>query len=340
MVLGVIAPLALGGISAISSAASGRAQQRSQQAQAQAEWDYRNAVAQEQYRAQKRAHKDGVRFQKASTRYAEWSADFQARYQRLGDQYAYWQQTLNWNQQRSYIQSLRNVELSKAIKQAQVVRETRAAAARDYMLQSEALSHALQEEAVRDSIAVYQYQAQAAKAGAELIAVGQSGATIDRMVGDYARQVGDMKTLMGINEGFRQRQFTREQAAQVAGYMSQYNSQEFYEKQPYLTPIKPFPPLPTLVIPPPPTSTGPGPSAPLSVQPGRNTSGSASILNAGNAILSGVSTGLGAWQQLSQFTSPAPGIAPSPVSSFGGGLSGNFSSGFSGTAAFAAGVAS
>lgn len=297
-----ILPVALGAASAGLSFLGQQSAQNAQRAQAQAEWDYRNAQAKEQYKGQKRAYKDAVRLQNASQRYAEWSAQFQAEYQTLGDQYAYWQQTLNWNQQKSYIQSLRNIELVKAIKQARVVRDNRAGAARDYMLQSEALGQALQEEASRDSIAIHQFHAQAAKAGAELMAGGQSGSSIDRLMGDYARQVGDMKTLMGINEGFRQRQFTREQAGTVAQYLSQYNSQEFYEKQPYLTPIKPFPPLPTLIIPPPPSSTGPGPVAPVMGRPNLDSSNSATFLNAANSILSGVQTGLGAWTTLSKFT--------------------------------------
>jgi hypothetical protein len=300
--------LILGGLSTGLGILQGNAAQNAQQAQAQAEWDYRNAVAKEQYLAQKAAYKDAKRFQRASQEYAEWSAQFQAKYEDLGNQYAYWQQTLNWNQQRSYIQSLRNIELIKAIKQAQVVRDTRAGAARDYMLQSEALGDALQEEATRDSIAIHQYHAQAAKIGAEAIAVGQSGSSIDRMVGDYARQAGDLRVITQINQGFRQRQFNREQAGQIAGYLSQYNSQEFYEKQPYLDPIKPFPPLPTLIIPPPPSSTGPGPSAPAMIRPGNTSSSGASFLNAANSIMGGIQTGLGAWQNLSKFTSPTAGL--------------------------------
>lgn len=310
-----VGSLIVGGLSAGLGFAQQNAQQKAAQSQAQAEWDYRNAVAQEQYQAQKSAYRDAVRLQKASTEYAEWSAQFQAQTEDLGNQYAYWQATLNWNQQRSYIQSLRNIELTKAIKQARVVRDTRASATRDYMLQSEALSQSLQEEATRDSIAIHQFHAQAAKAGAEVIAVGQSGASIDRMVGDYARQVGDMKTIMSINEGFRTRQFTREQAGAVAGYLSQYNSQDFYEKQPYLTPIKPFPPLPTLIIPPPPTSTGPGPSAPISVRPGSANSSSATFLNAANSLLGGVQAGIGTWQSLSRFTSPTAGAGAGAFSS-------------------------
>lgn len=297
-----VGSLILGGLSTGVGILQGNAQQNAAQAQAQAEWDYRNAVAREQYLAQKAAYKDAKRLQRASTEYAEWSAQFQANYEDLGNQYAYWQQTLNWNQQRSYIHSLRNIELIKAIKQAQVVKDTRAGAVRDYMLQSEALNAALQEEATRDSIAIHQYHAQAAKVGAEVIAVGQSGASIDRLVGDYARQVGDMRMITQINQGFRKRQFSREQAGLVAGYLSQYNSQEFYEQQPYLDPIKPFPPLPTLIIPPPPSSTGPGPTAPIAVKPGNVNSSGATALNAANSILGGIQTGLNTWQTLSKFT--------------------------------------
>ncbi len=69
-----------------------------------------------------------------------------------------------------------------------------------------------------------------------------------------------MRETVQYNQGLRNRQYTREQAGTVAQYLSQYNSQAFYEAQPYLEPVAPFVPLPSLLMPPPPTMTGAGPS--------------------------------------------------------------------------------
>ena len=48
---------------------------------------------------------------------------------------------------------------------------------------------------------------------------------------DYARQVGDMATMQQLNQQFRDRQFTRESAGQIATYLNRYNSQQLYEEQ-------------------------------------------------------------------------------------------------------------
>lgn len=111
-----------------------------------------------------------------------------------------------------------------------------------------------------EAVAFQQYQVAALKARSRAMATEQEGATIDRLFNDYARQVGDYQTIQAINEGLRTRQYTREQAGAVAQYMSQYNSQSYYQAQPYMEPIAPFAPLPALLDAPAPTMTGSGPS--------------------------------------------------------------------------------
>lgn len=154
------------------------------------------------------------------------------------------------------------------------------------MQRSEALQQQFAESSMADAVAYQQYQVAALKARSTVAARGQEGNSIDRLMNDYARQEGDYTTIQAINRGFQSRQFTREQAAQVTQYLSRYNSQQFYEQQPYLEPMRPFQPLPTLLAPPSPTFTGTGPSA------------GAGVLSFGTALMGGVQTGLGAFTTL------------------------------------------
>ena len=160
----------------------------------------------------------------------------------------------------------------------------------DYAVQAQALSEGVREQAMADAVSYYQYIHQGMKARSSVLASEREGQSVDRLVNDYARQMGDMQAIRNINEGFRNRQYTRQQAGQVANYLSKYNSQQFYQMQPYQDPIKPFAPLPTLTMPQPPSMTGAGPSQ------------AATNLGYGNAILGGVNTGLSVWQGLQQFT--------------------------------------
>jgi hypothetical protein len=123
--------------------------------------------------------------------------------------------------------------------------------------------------------------------------MNQEGRSVDRIVNDYARQQGDYETLQQINQGIRTRQYSREQAGQVAQYLNRWNSQQFYEEQPYIDPIAPFAPLPTLLMPPPPSMTGAAPS------------GAASALNIGTALLSGVQSGMAMQGQLNALKTPS-----------------------------------
>jgi len=249
------------------------------------------AGASAQNASQQQAYKDALKFQRVSDKYAKWSSKINARIANTQSKYRYWAETVNYNQNLSYVNQLRNYELVKAYRQADVVRRTRTSAMSDFSLQSQALSEGIREQAAQDAVSAYQYAHQAMKAQSQVVASGQEGASVDRLVNDYARQLGDFQALQQINQNFRERQYTREQAGLVANYLSRYNSQQFYEPAPYQDPVRPFAPLPTLVMPQPPSMTGAGPSQ------------AAANLTMGNAVLGGINTGLSVWQGLQQFTS-------------------------------------
>jgi hypothetical protein len=241
------------------------------------------------YQAQKQDYRNQKAFQKANSQFAQWQAGFNKRVTDANAQYNYWQETVNYNQNLAYTRSLKNYELLKEIRQAEVVGQTRAAAGASYVLSSEALNQQMSEASLQDAVAYQQYQVAALKARSRVLASDQEGGSIDRLVNDYARQVGDYQTIQAINEGLRTRQYKREQAGQVAQYLSQYNSQTFYESQPYMEPIAPFAPLPSLLAAPAPTMTGSGPSA------------GAAALNIGTSILGGVQAGMSLSGQLGQY---------------------------------------
>jgi len=278
----VITPaLAIGGAQALMGAISGFA---GGQAQKQ---DYINQRA----------------FQNANSRYASWQAGFNKRVTDANAQYNYWQETVNYNQNLAYTRSLRNYELLKEVRQAELVGQTRAAAGASFALSSEALNQQMTEASMQDAVAYQQYQVAALKARGQALAGNQEGNSIDRLVNDYARQVGDYQTIQAINEGLRTRQYNRAQAGQVAQYLSQYNSQTFYEAQPYMEPIAPFAPLPSLLAAPAPTMTGSGPS------------GAATALNIGTGILGGVQAGMNLSGQLSKYTNSGKGGGATDYSS-------------------------
>lgn len=238
-----------------------------------------NAAAQQNYLNQRA-------FQDANNRFARWQADFNARVADANAQYNYWQETVNHNQNLAYSRSLRNYETLKAISQAEVVGQTRAAAGAAFMSNSQAISQAATEASMQEAVAQRQYQMAALKARSRVMATEQEGASVDRLINDYARQVGDFETIQAINQGFRDRQYTREQAGQIAEYLSRYNSQPFYSEQPYMEPVAPFAPLPALLEAPAPTMTGSGPSR------------GAAALRIGGALAGGVQTGLSTYGTL------------------------------------------
>ena len=230
------------------------------------------------FNAQKQDYLNKKAFQDANNKFASWQAGFNSKLQDANKQHNYWKETVNYNSQLSYVNSLKNVELRKSIRQAEVVAETRAAAGAAFVADSQAISDQYQEVSMQDAFATKQYRWRALTARASVQAMGSEGNSVDRIVNDYSRQQGDYEAMQQINEQLRTRQYTRTQAAQVAQYISRWNSQQFYEEQPYIDPIPPFAPLPTLTTPSGPTMTGGGPSA------------GAAWLNAGTAVLGGVST--------------------------------------------------
>jgi len=230
------------------------------------------------YKAQKQDYLNKTAFQDANNQFASWQAGFNAKINDANKQYDYWKETVNHNNQLSYTNALRNVEITKAIRQAEVVAETRAAAGASYISDSEAIGQQFQEVAMQEAVATKQYRWRSLQARASVQAMGREGRSVDRIVNDYARQQGDYEALQQINQSLRSRQYTRTQAAQVAQYISRWNSQQFYEEQPYIDPIAPFAPLPTLITPSGPTMRGGGPSM------------GAALLNAGSAVLGGIGT--------------------------------------------------
>lgn len=249
------------------------------------------AGANAQNQAEDQAYRDQLAFHDANTRFARWQARFTKEVSDAEGQYQFWQQTVNHNQQVAYSRSLQNYELLKAIAQADVVRDTRAGAGAQFVRSSEAIGQAAAEAAMQDAVAFQQYQVAAIKARGRARASEQEGGSIDRLIADYARQAGDYQAIQQINEGFRQRQYTREQAGAVAEYLSRYNSQPFYETQPQMEPIAPFAPLPALLTPPAPSMVGAGPSQ------------AAQVLRFGTAITDGIKTGLGTYSSLSKLSS-------------------------------------
>jgi hypothetical protein len=250
------------------------------------------------YQAQKQDYINQRAFQDANGRFAQWQAGFNARITDANAQYKYWADTVNYNQQKAYTNSLRNFELIKSVRQAEVVGQTRAAAGAAFVQDSDAVSQAYQEASMQEAVAMQQYSWRALQARASVQAMNQEGKSIDRIVNDYARQEGDYATLMEINQKLRTRQYNREQAGQVAQYLNRWNSQQFYEEQPYIDPIPPFAPLPTLLTPPPPSTTGSGPSA------------GAAALNIGTSILGGIQTGMSMGAQLNALKTPSGTTGP------------------------------
>lgn len=250
------------------------------------------------YKQEQQNYKDARRFQRANNKFAKWQAKFNARLSNTNSKYQYWAATVNYNQQKSYVNSLRNYETIRAIRQAETVAETRANAMAAYVGDSQAISNAYQEADIQDAFGRMQYRWRALQARASVQALEQEGNSVDRIVNDYSRQLGDYETLQNINAGLRKRQYTREQAAQIAQYISRYNSQKFYDEQPYMDPLPPLAPLPTLVMPPAPSMTGAPPTRP---------SGGAYGLNIATGVLNGIQAGIGAYQGLKGLNTPSGG---------------------------------
>ena len=213
------------------------------------------------YQAQKQDYVNKLAYKKASDEFASWSARQQAAQTDINNQYKFWGEKVNYGQSLAYTNSLRNYELSKAIVSAEEVARVRSSAGADFISTSDAFAQGFQQEAMADAVALFQYNVQALKARSTIAAGATEGPSVDRLMNDYARQVGDFTTLKRINDGFKESQYTRQQAGAISQYINQYNSQQFYQQQDYVDPIPPFAPLPTLIGPAGPSMVGSGPSA-------------------------------------------------------------------------------
>jgi hypothetical protein len=243
--------------------------------------------------AQKQDYLNQTAFQKANNEFASWQARLNAKLTDANAQYRYYSELVNHNQNLAYTNSLRNVELLKAVQQAEIVGNTRAAAGASFVQDSDAISQAFAESSMQEAVALQQFQWRSLQGQASVQAMGQDGNSVDRLVNDYARQMGDYETLQTINQGIRGRQYSREQAGQVAQYLSRWQSQSFYNQQQFMDPIAPFPPLPTMIQPAGPSMTGAGPS-------------NAGLgLNIGTGIMGGISAGISMNNQLGGLRNPS-----------------------------------
>lgn len=216
-------------------------------------------------------------YSNATAQFNQWQAGMNQQMSSLNDQYKYWRDTVSYNQNLAYTSQLRNYEFAKELAQAQRVMEARTGAGANYVLQAEAIQQQLQERGMQEAVAMQQVMYRGLQASAAYQASAQEGQSMDRYVGNFARQVGDYKTLQTINQQFQNRQYRREQLAAVTTYLNQYNSQQFYEPTPYMDPVAPFPPLPSMVMASGPSMQGGGPTSTMA-------------MGAGTALLGGVNT--------------------------------------------------
>ena len=237
-------------------------------------------------------------FQDANNRFSVWQAGFSARVQDANKQHQFWKETFNYNQQRVYANAQRNVELMREADQAKVVGETRAAAGAAYVADSSALSDQLREAEMSSAVAQQQYTWRALQARASVQAMAMEGNSVDRIVNNYAMQLGDQLTLKAIESDLRERQYNRAQAGQVAQYLNRWNSQSFYEAQQVFDPIAPFAPLPTMITPPPPSRTGAPPS------------NAAFAMDVGSALIGGVAGGFSTYQTMKGLQTPSSRSGP------------------------------
>lgn len=236
---------------------------------------FMQGAAQEQ--AQRQEYVNQSAYADATATFNTWQAGMNRRISSLNDQYGYWRDTVNHNQNLAHASQLRNYELAKELAQAEKVFQARAGAGTSYVIQAEAIQQQLQERGMQEAVAMQQMMYRGLQASAAYQASAQEGQSMDRYVANFARQVGDFNTLQAINQGFQKRQYRREQLAAITQYLNQYNSQQFYEPTPYMDPVAPFPPLPSLAMPSGPSMKG---------APPRSTMG----LTAATAVMGGIST--------------------------------------------------
>ena len=262
--------------------------------------------------AQQQQYLNDLAFQNANNRFSIWQAGFNAKVQDANKQYQFWQETFNYNQDRAYANAQRNVELLREADQAEVVFKTRASAAASFASDSAGVSDQLREAEMQSAVAQQQYTWRALSARESVRAMNMEGNSVDRIVNNYAFQLGEQLTLKAIESDMRERQYTRAQAGQVAQYLARYNSQTFYDGQEIFDPIAPFAPLPTMITPPPPSRTGAPPS------------NAAFAMDIGQGLLGGVQAGFGTYKSMRALQTPTgrtgPGTGSAGAFSFLNGL--------------------
>ena len=260
--------------------------------------------------AQRQQYINDLAFQDSNNRFSIWQAGFNAKVQDANKQFQFWQETFNYNQQRIFANSQQNVELMREADQAEVVFENRVASSAAFVNDSAALSDQLREAEMASAVAQQQYTWRALSARASVQALNVEGNSVDRIVNNYAFQLGDQLSLAAIESDLRTRQYSRAQAGQVAQYLNRWNSQTFYEGQEFQDPIAPFAPLPTMITPPPPSRTGAPPS------------NAAFAMDIGTGLLGGVSAGLNTYGSMKRLQTPSsrsgPGTPGSGLGGFGG----------------------
>jgi len=257
--------------------------------------------------AQRQEYINDLAFQEANNRFSIWQAGFNAKVQDANKQYQFWRETFNYNQQRIFANSQQNVELMREADQAEVVFQNRAASGAAFVNDSAALSDQLAEAEMASAVAQQQYTWRALSARASVQALNVEGNSVDRIVNNYAFQLGDQLSLAAIETDLRNRQYSRAQAAQVSQYLSRWNSQTFYEGQEFQDPIAPIAPLPTMITPPPPSRTGAPPS------------NAAFAMDIGTGLLGGVSAGLNTYGSMKRLQTPSSRSGPgTPGSGLGG----------------------
>ena len=248
--------------------------------------------------AQQQAYVNDLAFQNANNRFSVWQAGFNAKVQDANKQFQFWQETFNYNQQRIFANSQQNVELMREADQAELVFQTRVNSGVAYVEESAALSDQLAEAEMASAVAQQQYTWRALSARASVQALNVEGNSVDRIVNNYAFQLGDQLSLAAIESDLRERQYSRAQAAQVSQYLSRWNSQTFYEGQEFQDPIAPFAPLPTMITPPPPSRTGAPPS------------NAAFAMDVATGLLGGVSSGFSTYNSMKRLQNPSSRTGP------------------------------
>ena len=129
------------------------------------------------FQAKKQQYEFGQGVPGREQRVCSWQAGFNAKLNDANKQYQYWQETVNYNQEMAYAHNQRNVETLKAIAQAQVVADTRAAAGAA-LAGLEAIAQQYAETEMQAAFAQKQYQWRALQARSSVRAMGQKATAL------------------------------------------------------------------------------------------------------------------------------------------------------------------